>query len=406
MSDAPAGAARWLNRTVLGIGIASLFSDWSHEIATTLMPAFLASMGAAAAWLGLIEGVADGLSSLVKPWAGLAADRLTHRKPLAIAGYVVTALGTAATGLATRSWHVLLARSAAWLGRGLRTPARKALLAAAVGPGTYGRAFGFERMMDSVGAVIGPITALLLLGLLDRDYTRLFALTLIPGLAAAVAIALFVRERSRTPATASGVLAGFGALPPRFRTLVIAVGMFGLGDFSHTLLILLAVRTLTPTLGPTAAAATAAGLYVLHNLVYAGGSWGAGLLADRLPKARVLAAGYLLAAAMALIVVAVPLNVWSLGAVFTLGGLHVAIAETLEDAFCAEMVPEERRGAAFGLLATVNGIGDLASSIVVGALWTAWNAPIAFVWTVALSLAGALLVLRLAGEPPPASVRG
>src|SRR6266705_2251026 len=150
---------RWLNRTVLGLGLASLFSDWSHEIATTVMPAFLASMGVAAAWLGVIEGVSDGLSSFAKMASGYYTDKLQSRKPIAVAGYIVTALGTAAFGLATAAWHVLFARAFAWLGRGVRTPVRKALLASAVTPQTYGRAFGFERMMDTLDAIVGPATA-------------------------------------------------------------------------------------------------------------------------------------------------------------------------------------------------------------------------------------------------------
>jgi MFS family permease len=116
---------RWLNRTVLGIGLASLVSDWSHEIATTLMPAFLASMGVAAAWLGLIEGVSDGLSSFAKMGSGYYTDKLPRRKSTAVLGYLITAFGTAAIGLATTAWHVLLARSAAWLGRGVRTSCAK-----------------------------------------------------------------------------------------------------------------------------------------------------------------------------------------------------------------------------------------------------------------------------------------
>jgi MFS family permease len=146
---------RWLNGTVLGIGLASLFSDWSHEIATTVMPAFLATMGVAAAWLGIIESVSDGLSSFAKMASGYYTDKLPRRKPIAVAGYLVTALGTAAFGLATSAWHVLLARAAAWFGRGVRTPVRKALLAGSVTPETYGRAFGFERMMDTLGAIVG-----------------------------------------------------------------------------------------------------------------------------------------------------------------------------------------------------------------------------------------------------------
>src|SRR5262249_29497569 len=153
------------NSTVLGIGLASLFSDWSHEMATAVLPAFLTAMGVAAAWVGLIEGLADGLSSFTKLGSGFYTDRLARRKPIAVIGYVVTALGTGAFALATNAWHVLMARCIAWFGRGVRTPVRKALLAAAVTRDTYGRAFGLERMMDTLGAIAGPATALALLPL-------------------------------------------------------------------------------------------------------------------------------------------------------------------------------------------------------------------------------------------------
>ena len=131
---------RWLNRTVLGIGLASLFADWSHEIATTLMPAFLATMGVAAAWLGLIEGVSDGLSSFAKMASGYYTDRLTKRKAIAIAGYIATALGTASFGLATSAWQVLLARSCAWLGRGVQNPGSQSIAGGFGDEGNYRRA--------------------------------------------------------------------------------------------------------------------------------------------------------------------------------------------------------------------------------------------------------------------------
>src|SRR6476659_4643513 len=196
----PSPKLRWLNRTVLGIGLASLFSDWSHEISTSVMPTFLATLGAsAAAWLGIIEGVSDGLSSVAKMGSGFYTDKLQRRKPIAVLGYVVTALGTASFGLATSAWHVLLARAGAWLGRGVRTPVKKALLASAVTKETYGRAFGFERMLDTLGAIVGPATALWLLGVFDYHYPSLFALTLIPGLLAVGVIVFLVAEKQRTP---------------------------------------------------------------------------------------------------------------------------------------------------------------------------------------------------------------
>ena len=385
----------WLNRTVLGIGLASLFSDWSHEIATTVMPAFLATMGVAAAWLGLIEGVSDGLSSWAKMASGYYTDRLAFRKNLAAVGYVVTALGTAGFALATAAWHVLLARATAWLGRGVRTPIRKALLAASVTPETYGRAFGFERMMDTLGAIVGPVTAFALLPLLNYHYPTLFALTLIPGLLAAAAIIFLVKERERRPIAHFSFGERLRALPRKYRHFLVAVAFFGAGDFAHTLLILLATVTLTPTWGATTAASIAVALYVSHNVCYAGFSLAAGWLADHFPKPTVLACGYGLAALMAMFIVVLPLNVWTLVAIFVFGGVYVAIEETLEDSLCAELVDEGQHGMAFGVLATVNGLGDFFSSIIVGALWTAAGPRVAFGYSALLFAGGSLLVMRL-----------
>ena len=395
MSEISKPRIPWLNRTVLGIGLASLFSDWSHEIATTVMPAFLATMGVAAFWVGLIEGVSDGLSSFAKMASGYYTDKLRRRKPVAVVGYLVTALGTASFGLATAAWHVLMARAFAWLGRGVRTPVRKALLAGAVTKETYGRAFGFERMMDTFGAIVGPATAFFLLGVFNHHYPTLFAVTLIPSLIAVALIAFAVKEKERKPVPHVSFGERLRMLPPSFRKFLVAVGLFGAGDFAHTLLILLATQKLTPQLGAAKAASIAVGLYVLHNAFYAGFAFIAGWLADRFPKHLVLATGYALAAVMSLTIIFLPLTVWTLGAIFILGGVYVAMEETLEDSFCAELVGEEHHGMAFGTLATVNGVGDFLSSIIVGALWTAFGTEVAFAFSALLFLAGAGLVVRL-----------
>jgi len=313
-----------------------------------------------------------------------------------VAGYLVTALGTASFSLATGAWHVLVARAAAWLGRGVRTPVRKAILAGSVTRETYGRAFGFERMMDTAGAIAGPATALVLLPLLRQNYRTVFALTLVPGLAAALLIAFLVKEKERKPVPHISLGASLRALPPRYRKFLGAAGLFGAGDFAHTLLLLLAAATLSPLLGPARAAAASAVLYILHNLLHAGSALLAGRLADRVNKARLLAAAYGFALLMALALVCLPMNLWTLALVFSLGGLYTGMDETLEDSFCAELVPEESHGVAFGMLATVNGLGDFASSILVGFLWTAISARVAFAFSAALFLAGALLVLRSA----------
>lgn len=397
--SAPTPRPRWLNRTVLGIGLASLFSDWSHEIATAVMPAFLATLGVAAAWLGLIEGVSDGLSSFAKMASGYYTDKLPRRKPIAIAGYLVTALGTAAFGLATAAWHVLLARATAWLGRGVRTPVRKALLAAAVTPETYGRAFGFERMMDTLGAIVGPATALLLLSCTGHHYPTLFALTLIPGLLAVLAITFLVRERERKPVPHISFAQRLRALPGPYRKFLVAVGLFGAGDFAHTLLILLAAQKLAPDFGPARAASLAVALYMAHNVCYAAFSMIAGLLADRFPKPIVLAAGYGLAAVMTLFIILGPMHLYTLALIFILGGIYVAVEETLEDSLCAALVTPEHHGMAFGVLATVNGVGDFLSSAIVGLLWTAFGTTVAFSYSAVLFVLGAALVSTLKTRP-------
>ena len=394
--------ARWLNRTVLGIGLASLLSDWSHEIATAIMPAFLASMGAAAAWLGVIEGVSDGLSSFAKMGSGYFTDHFKRRKPIAVVGYIVTATGTACIGLATQAWHILLCRAGAWLGRGIRTPVKKALLAAAVTPETYGRAFGFERMMDTCGAIVGPLTATILLAAFAGNFSRVLLMTLIPGLLAAVAIAFLVKEKERLHVKYIPFRARLTALPKPFQRFLLAVGLFGAGDFAHTMLILLATQRLTPQLGVTRAASIAVSLYVLHNVLYAGFAFIAGWLADHFDKRALLAGGYALAAAMGLVLVFAPMNSDRIGVnlavlavVFVIAGIYVATEEALEDSLAAELVDKEQHGMGFGALATVNGVGDFISSIVVGALWTVWGTQVAFAYSTVLFTAGAVAVWRL-----------
>jgi MFS family permease len=385
----------WLNRTTLGIGLTSLFSDWSHEIATAILPAFLASLGAGPGWLGAIEGTADGLSSFSKLVAGHYTDRLKRRKPLVQVGYVVTTLATGALALATNAWHVLIARTTAWLGRGIRTPGRKALLAAGVSPDAYGRAFGFERMMDTLGAIVGPITALWLLQVTSHNYHRVLAWTLVPGVLAVLTIGLLVRETPHDRPASGSFWLGIRQLPSSFRKFLVAVGVFGLGDFSHTLLILFATQALTPAHGKAVAASIAVGLYLVHNIFYAAFAYLGGWLSDHVPQRRVvLATGYSLAVVMALLLVAGPKTVTLLAAVFAIAGIMVGVEEALEDSLAAELVPQEQHGMAFGMLAAVNAVGDFVSSATIGLLWTTASPSTAFGFAAVLFVLGAVLVLR------------
>jgi len=390
----------WLNRTVIGVGLTSLFSDWSHETATAVLPAFLAAIGAGPAWLGAIEGVADGLSSFAKLVAGHYTDRLKTRKPLAVFGYAFTALCTASFGLVTQAYHVLLGRTGAWLGRGVRSPAKKALMAADVPPDAYGRAFGLERLMDTLGAIFGPLTALWLLEVTHHSYRKVFFWTLLPGLVAVASFWLLVRERPIASRSKRSFLLGLKALPIPFRRLLVGVGIFGAGDFSHSLLILYASRMLAPGHGLARAASLAVGLYTLHNVFYAGSAYLSGWLGDHVPSRKVvLAAGYALAGVTAILLCTGTHSLPLLAGIFILAGLYMGTEEALEDSLSAELVPQEQHGMAFGTLAAVNAVGDFVSSLLVGFLWSAFNVQTAFAASAILSLAGALLIVRLRTNP-------
>jgi MFS family permease len=395
MSDATEKQS-WLNRTVLGVGLTSLFSDWSHETATAVLPAFLAAIGAGPVWLGAIEGISDGLSSFTKLAAGHYTDRLKRRKPLAVFGYAFTALATASFAFATHAYQVLLGRAAAWLGRGVRSPAKKALLAADVPPNAYGRAFGLERLMDTVGAIAGPLTALWLLEATGHSYRKVFLWTLLPGLIAVVSFWLLVRERPVAKRPQRSFLIGLKALPPSFRRLLVGVGIFGAGDFSHSLLILYATRMLTPAHGMARAASYAVGLYTLHNVFYAGSAYASGWLSDHIPHRKaVLAAGYGLAGVTAILLCTGTNSLSLLAVIFILAGLYIGTEEALEDSLTAEIVPKELHGMAFGTLAAVNAVGDFLSSLLVGFLWSAFNVQTAFTASAFLFFLGAFLIIRL-----------
>jgi MFS family permease len=387
----------WLNRTVFAIGLASLFSDVGHEIATAAMPALLATVDAGSAALGLIEGLADGLSSLAKLLSGLYSDRLQRRKPLAVIGYFVTAAGMASFALATQWWHVLLGRVGGWLGRGARGPVRNVLMTEATTPATYGRAFGFERAMDSAGAVIGPTLALVLVASVGLHWT--FALTLVPGLAAALAIAFLVREGPHTPQAHARLWGHLRSLPRDFRRYLVGVGIAGSGDFSNTLLILWATQAFTPAYGLARATTLAMLFYVGYNLVYTASCYVHGLFADRFPKNRVLAAGYSLAAIPAIALMVPGDSFLKFGIVFGFSGLYMGAWETVESSTAATLLPASSRGVGFGTLATVNGLGDLLSSAIVGLLWV-YSPYWAMGFVIATSLTGAAVILTTHPRPP------
>jgi len=391
----------WLNRTTLGVSAASLFSDISHELATAVLPAFLVALGAGPAALGWIEGSADGLSALAKLWGGVAADRVRRRKPLASIGYLVTALGTAAIGVCTAAWQVLLCRVVAWIGRGSRSPARDVLMAEGAPAEAHGRAFGMERAGDAAGAVLGPLLAMFLLAW-GVEPRHLMFVSLVPGSLAFLSIAWLVVERAHEPRRASfrigAELAGTGR---PFRRYLIGILVFGAGDFSRTLLILYATEHITGALFSLRGATAAVALYVLHNSVSAGAAFPIGALADRVGHRRVIVGGYVFAAATNLAFALTPPTPSWLLLLFVCSGVYIASEEVAEKAYAATLLPADRRGAGMGLLAATNGVGDMVSSVLVGSIWAAVSNPAwGFAAAAALQALGAVLIAFTAQDAP------
>jgi len=250
--------------------------------------------------------------------------------------------------------------------------------------------------MDTVGAIAGPLTALWLLEKTGHSFQKVFLWTLLPGLIAVASFWLLVRERPIDRRPQQSFLGGLRALPIPFRQFLVGVGVFGAGDFSHSMLILYASRMLAPGHGLARAASLAVALYTLHNVFYAGSAYASGWLSDRVPQRKVvLASGYALAGVTAILLCTGTHSLWLLAVVFVLGGLYIGTEEALEDSLAAELVPKEQHGMAFGTLAAVNAVGDFVSSLLVGFLWSAFSVQAAFAASAMLFFAGALLILKL-----------
>jgi MFS family permease len=391
-SETMVGGKGWLNRNIIAMAVASFFSDFGHEMATAILPLFLNSIGASPAALGVIEGVADAVSSFVKLGSGYFSDRVGRRKAIAVTGYALTGITTGLFALATAWPHVLLARTAGWLGRGIRGPVRDAMLSESIAPEFRGRAFGFHRAGDTGGAFLGPAIAFLLVGVLS--FQTIFLLTVIPGLLAALTFALVVEKR-RAPNAQMRFWQTMRDLPQSFKTYMLGVGIFGAGNFAHSLLILRATQLLTPDMGAPAAGAAAIGLYTLHNALYALSSFPVGWLGDRFGKRGLLALGYLLFGVMALGFAIPDADWWYLLILFVLAGVYISMVDALEGATAADLLPKAVRGTGYGAMATVNGAGDFISSLVVGVLWAAVSPTVGFGYAALMAVVGAIIVYRV-----------
>jgi MFS family permease len=388
----------WLTRGVGGVSAASFFSDSGHEITTSVLPTFVTvTLHSSAGVLGLIEGISDALTGLMKLIGGPLANDAKTRGRLASGGYIGTAVATGAIGLAATVWQAGVLRALAWTSRGLRTPARDSLLASLARPGTYGRAFGLERAGDNLGAVAGPLLAAVLVSAIGIRHALYLAA--VPGIFAALSITIAAREAAiahKQPTVArrrldlSG-LRGHGLFRP-----LVPIVFFELGNIATTLLILRSTQLLTHGgRSATAAASLAILIYAAHNalaalVAIAGGHW-----IDRSGPGVVFGTGaalYVLAYAG----FAIGPHSWPLllGA-FTLAGSGIGFAETAESALVADLLPDHLRGSGYGLVGGIELAGDFLSTAIVGLLYAAVSPLAGFAYAAAWMLLSGIASLRL-----------
>ena len=372
---------RWFTSSVASIGGASFFADLGYEMPTSLLPSFLTTtLGAPAAALGLIEGFADGLGGVSRLAGGAIADDPARRRKAAVGGYTATAFLGGAIGLATAVWQVGALRVSAWVARGLRAPSRSALLTEAVSEGSYGRAFGYERAMDNLGAIGGPLLAIGLVALVGLRSAIM--LSVVPGLLAALAIFIGIRAipRAKRIERRSLRLRVRPVLQGRLGRLFLAISAFEIGNVAATLLILRATDLLQPGRSHTSAVNLALGLYAGYNLAAVMASFIGGRLGDRRGMmlvfglgAAAFAVGYagLAASGSSIVLIAV---------FFAFAGIGIGFAETAESAAVAGLAPSDVVGSAFGLLAAVQSFGNFAASVIAGALWTLVSPRAAFAY--------------------------
>ena len=381
------------HRNVVALGAVSLFTDFSSEMIYPLLPVFVTTtLGAGPAALGIIEGVAETTASLLKLVSGAWSDRLGRKKPLVLAGYSLSTAMRPLAGLATAWGHLLAVRFSDRIGKGIRTSPRDALIAASTPPGDRGRAFGLQRSMDHLGAVIGPLAAFLLLSGAGLSYRTVFFLSAIPGAAALAVLFLYVRDpKEPDPPSAAGIRGG-ERLSPAFRRYLLIVCLFTLGNASDAFLILRAVESGVP-------AAYVPLLWGAFHVVKSSLSTPAGALSDRWDRRKTVVAGWAVYGCTYAAWGVAEGPAWMV-VLFLVYGLYSAATEGAERALVADFVPAERRGTAFGWFHLAVGISALPASVLFGVLYKWRGAPAAFGVSAVLAVAASLLLLALRTPSP------
>jgi len=379
-------------REVYAFGLTSFLNDTASEMAYWVLPAFLTSLGAGPAQLGLVEGIAESSASLAKLISGYIADRIPRRKPLVVGGYAVANAVKPILALTTAWWQILLIRFADRVAKGLRGAPRDVMVAEAVGKENLGSAYGLIQSLDSAGAIAGPLAALLLLA--HYGIRTVFWAAAVPGTLAILVAVFGIKEKRRTPSTVHGSESEEAKaiqskkrveLPASFYLVVTAVTLFSLGNSSDMFLVMRA-----QSVGISVALAPLLGL--VFNVTYTLGSWPAGWLSDHYSRHWVAAIGFFIFSAVYAVFGRAPsgLAIWSMMALY---GIYYALSQPVLKALVVETVSQDVRGRALGIYFFVTSVATLLASLITGGLWKKYSPSIPFYFSASLAFASAVLLL-------------
>ena len=375
-NQSPSGRGKvfGLNPNVFFLGIVSLLTDVSTEMIFTLVPLFLANvLGAGTTIVGLVGGLSESTDAIFRIFSGWFSDRVRRRKPLAVWGYSISTIAKPFMYLAS-SWGAVLAiRFSDRVGKGIRTSPRDALVADSVSAGERGRGFGLHRAMDTAGAVLGLALAALIIYLVQggglelslKTYKWLVLVGIVPAVLSVLVLLFFVRERKSSPGAQKSMplfrLAG--GFDTRFKLFLAVMAVFTLGNSSDFFVILRAQNLGSSVLYVTL-------MLVLFNLTYAVTSLPAGVLSDKLGRRRIIALGWFIYA-LVYLGFALASESWQVWLLFACYGVYYGMVEGVARAFVADLVPEEKRGTAYGLYHGVVGVTLFPASLIAGWLWEA-----------------------------------
>ncbi len=390
-----AKAFKGIRKNVVVLGLTSFFTDISSEMLYPIIPIFLTTvLGAPMSVLGLIEGISESAASILKGVSGWFSDKMGKRRPFVVWGYSLSSFAKPLLFLAYAWPLVLLSRFLDRVGKGLRTSARDAMIADSTEAPYRGKAFGFHRAMDTIGACIGPLLALLFLTALKENIRIVFLIAFVPAALAVLILVFFLKEASATRFNNKDTLLNSGRgglnLPynifsPNFRKFLLVTAVFAIGNSSDAFLIMR-----SKGLGLSVIMVVLA--YVLYNISYAALSIPFGALSDRMPRKYIMIIGYIVFASVYLGFARItgPRMVWPL---FFIYGFYIAMTDGVGKALVSDMVPKEYVGTAMGLYHFSLGIFAFFASVIAGLLWTHIGASAPFYYGAATSAIAAILLV-------------